>query len=62
MRVSEKAADEMRDPADRKAPDRYRIIWLEERVGVMYEAMLKAGKAKFGAALFHMSWTYFLDL
>ena len=36
VRRSEKAGDEMRDPNDRKSQERYRIHWLEERIGVIY--------------------------
>ena len=35
VRRSEKAKDELCDPRDRKSGVRHRIIWLEERIGVM---------------------------
>ena len=46
VRTSEKMTDETRDPDDRKAP-KQRIVYLEARIQDMYDAMLKAGKAKF---------------
>ena len=42
-------SDEIRDPQDRKSNQRYRIFWLEEKINVMYDAMLSAGKHVFGA-------------
>ena len=61
VRRSEKQSDEMRDPLDRKSDKRYRIVWLEARIGDMYEAMLKRGKEIFGA-FFKFSWPSFLQL
>lgn len=61
VRESERAADEMRDPKDRKSAERFRIIWLEEKVQVVYETMVRMGKLCFGEE-FHMSWPYFLNL
>ena len=61
VRRSESMSDEIRDPKDRKAPERYRIYWLEETISVMYQTMLRLGKRLFGAT-FHISWPYFLDL
>ena len=60
VRRSEKSSDEMRDPMDRKSSERYRIFWLEARLGDMYEEMVRIGKLHF--ADFHFSWPLFLDL
>ncbi|WP_289460268.1 hypothetical protein, partial [Klebsiella pneumoniae] len=62
VRRSEKAGDEVRDPKNRKSGVSHRIIWLEERIGVIYEEMVKAGKLKFGDKEFDMSWPFFLKL
>ena len=35
VRRSEKTKDELCDPSDRKSGARHRIVWLEERIGVM---------------------------
>jgi hypothetical protein len=51
--------DEIRDPDDRKAP-KQRIVYLEARIQDMYDAMLKAGKAKFEG--FHLGQTKFREL
>lgn len=59
VRCSERASDEIRDPHDRKSSHRYRILWLEERIGVMYDAMLESGKQTFSENVFHMGMTYF---
>lgn len=61
LRRSERTADEIRDPKDRKSPSRFRILWLEERVNLIYETMLRMGKSMFGSE-FTMSWPYFLNL
>jgi hypothetical protein len=61
VRASERTSDEMRDPKDRKSAERWRIHWLEERIGVMYDAMLRDGKIVYGPK-FHLSWPVFLDL
>lgn len=58
VRRSQRTSDEIRDPHDRKSSHRYRILWLEERIGVMYDAMLEAVKQTFG----FLGMTYFLDL
>ena len=60
VRRSEKSSDEMRDPKDRKSPDRFRVLWLEARIGEMYEEMVRVGKLLFEE--FHYSWPAFLDL
>ena len=46
---------------DRKSQRRWRIFWLEERVNVMYEEMIRTGKLGFGSD-FHYSWPAFLEL
>lgn len=61
-RRAESASKVVRNPKDRsKESQPHRIHWLEERVGLIYETMLKRGKQVFGEG-FHMSWTFFLDL
>lgn len=62
VRRSERMADSLRDPQNRKSGETYRIHWLEERIGVIYDAMLAAGKRQFGENKFHLSWPTFLDL
>lgn len=62
VRRSERTSDDIRDPKDRKSTERYRIVWLEEKVGVIYDAMVKAGRREFGEAVFHYGMTMFLDL
>lgn len=61
VRKSERTKDEMRDPNNRKSKETTRVVWLEARIGDMYEAMKKAGVAKFGQT-FHMGMTMFTDL
>lgn len=61
VRRSEKASDEVRDPHNRKSNQRYRVVWLEEKIETIYNTMVRMGKLLFGDT-FHMSWTYFLDL
>lgn len=51
----------VRDPKDCKSGELHRINWLEENIGVIYNAMVKRGKQVFGED-FHMSWTYFLEV
>jgi hypothetical protein len=60
VRYSERAKDEIRDPANRTSKETFRIAWLEARVGDVYEAMKKAGVAKWPD--FHMSQTVFSEL
>ena len=62
VRRSESQSDEMRDPKDRKSTERYRLHWLEARVGDMYDACVKDGRSSqwFGPR-FHVSWPKFLD-
>lgn len=62
VRRSERKADEIRDPNDRKSSERFRIYWLEERIHVMYGAMMRAGMEKFGDGVFHLSWPAFVVL
>lgn len=62
VRASEKKSDEVRDPTDRKSDERFRIHWLQENVGVMYQEMvLRRGTLEFGDG-FHCSWKEFLLL
>lgn len=56
VRRSERTSDEIRDPKDRKSKERHRIVWLEERIGVIYEAILEAGKRAFGDTIYISSW------
>ena len=60
VRYSERAKDQIRDPANRTSKETFRIGWLEARVGDVYEAMKAAGKAKWSS--FHMSQTVFSEL
>ena len=61
VRTSEKMSDEIRDPDNRKEP-KQRIVYLESRIGEMYNAMVKAGKERFGANTFHLGLTKFREL
>ena len=61
VRASERKADEMRDPNDRKSQRRWRIFWLEEKVHVIYDEMVRTGELAFGDK-FHFSWPAFLAL
>jgi len=60
LRSSERAKDQIRDPANRTSKETFRIIWLEARVGDVYEAMKAAGVLKWPD--FHMSRTIFSEL
>jgi hypothetical protein len=60
VRYSERAKDQIRDPANRTSKETFRIGWLEARVGDMHEAMKKAGKAKWPD--FHLSQTVFSEM
>lgn len=60
-RCAESASKVVRNPKDRKTNETHRIHWLEERVHVIYSAMLQRGKTLFGDD-FHFSWPMFLDL
>jgi len=61
VRRSERMADEIRDPHDRKSKERFRILWLEARIGDMYEALKSHGLAIYGNS-FHVSYTVFTSL
>ena len=61
VRRSERMADEIRDPNDRKSKERFRILWLEARIGDMYEALKSHGLAIYGNS-FHVSYTVFTSL
>lgn len=60
-RRSESMSQVVRDPTDRTNKVYHRVHWLEERISVMYQAMLSRGMQRFGDD-FHMSWPYFLGL
>jgi hypothetical protein len=60
LRSSELAKDQIRDPANRTSKETFRIIWLEARLGDVYEAMKVAGVLKWPE--FHMSQTIFSEL
>lgn len=60
-RRAESASKVVRNPEERKSNETHRIHWLEERVQVIYGAMVKRGKEIFGNS-FHFSWPMFLDL
>lgn len=60
-RRAESASKVVRNPDDRKSRETHRVHWLEERVQLIYAAMLKRGAQVFGGS-FHFSWPSFLEL
>jgi len=60
VRYSERAKDQIRDPANRTSKETFRIAWLEACVRDVYAAMKAAGEATWPD--FHMSLTVFSGL